>query len=172
MHAGWVNLTLLPAKGGSQGITITSYITFLHNGFISQNTKNYMTTKETHKPGFSQMTPAEKAEAIKNNAKKIRESAIALRETVKALRESGALQEIGAAIHEASVAARDTAREIEETSKELEQKGIIKETAAAIEETSQAARHAAERAMNAGGSVSAEAESAKEKKGAESSAAT
>lgn len=103
-----------------------------------------------------EISPRQRAEDIKNTARKVRESAIALRETITAMREAGTLKEIGAAIYEAASATRATSQEIDATVKELEQSGVIKEIGSTVQEVTQTARHTAEVARGAANTIASE----------------
>ena len=78
-------------------------------------------------------------QTIKDVANNIREASSRMRDVVRALHESGAIDELTAAVHEATIAARDTTREIGETAKDLKDRGVIKGTATAVQETAAAA---------------------------------
>jgi len=86
----------------------------------------------------------EMAEKIKRIANNIRDSSLRIRDTVRILRQSGAIDELGDAVHTASVVSRDTAKEISEAANELKESGLIKGTATAIEETTSAVRETIE----------------------------
>ena len=51
------------------------------------------------------------------------------------MRESGAIDELIAAVHEATITMRDTTIEISKISKDLKERGMIKDTAKTLDET-------------------------------------
>ncbi|NOJ27909.1 MAG: hypothetical protein DA330_07880, partial [Nitrososphaera sp.] len=103
-----------------------------------------------------ELSPRQRAEDIKNTARKVRESAIILRETIKAMREAGTLKEISAAIYEAASATRVTSQEIDSTVKELEQSGVIKEIGSTVQEVTQTARYTADVARGAANTLASD----------------
>lgn len=114
-------------------VPVQSSRIFLKNGLIVELASCYMVENPRN---FTQLTPQQRAEVVKNNAKRVREAATSLRETIKAMHEKGTLKEISSAIQEAATAARDTAKEIEAG-------GTIKETATVVKETAHTAEEAA-----------------------------
>jgi methyl-accepting chemotaxis protein len=81
---------------------------------------------------------------MKNIASTIRDVSASVRDTVRQLRESGAIDELIAAIHEASITMRDTTKEISKISRDLNERGMIRDTAKTIDETVAAANEATE----------------------------
>ena len=59
-----------------------------------------------------------------------------------ALRETGAIDELIAAVHEATITMRDTTIEISKISRDLKEKGMIKDTAKTLDETVAASKTA------------------------------
>ena len=77
----------------------------------------------------------QKIDSIKNVAIAIRNISASIRDTVRALRESGAIDELIAAVHEATITMRDTTIEISKISRDLKERGMIKDTAKTLDET-------------------------------------
>jgi methyl-accepting chemotaxis protein len=86
----------------------------------------------------------QKIDSIKNGASTVRDISASIRDTVRALRESGAIDELIAAVHEATITMRDTTIEISKISRDLKERGMIKDTAKTLDETVAAANEAAE----------------------------
>ena len=88
------------------------------------------TTTSTVDPNIQQ-----KIDSIKNVASTVRDISASIRDTVRALRESGAIDELIAAVHEATITMRDTTIEISKISRDLKERGMIKDTAKTLDET-------------------------------------
>lgn len=95
------------------------------------------TTTSTVDPNIQQ-----KIDSIKNVASTIRDVSASIRDTVRALRESGAVDELIAAVHEATITMRDTTLEISKISRDLRERGMIRDTAKTLDETVSAANEA------------------------------
>ena len=106
---------------------------------IKNETTTTTTTTSTVDPNIQQ-----KIDSIKNVASTVRDISASIRDTVRALRESGAIDELIAAVHEATITMRDTTIEISKISKDLKERGMIKDTAKTLDETVAAANGAAE----------------------------
>jgi methyl-accepting chemotaxis protein len=119
------------------GASDTTASSKMYDNPAEEATATTTTTTSTVDPNIQQ-----KIDSIKNVASTIRDVSASIRDTVRALRESGAIDELIAAVHEATITMRDTTLEISKISRDLRERGMIRDTAKTLDETVAAANEA------------------------------